>query len=178
MRVRRDRRASDARDATTTAATRRARDRDRSGDRARRDDSRRRAIRRGARRARATDDDDDGDADAGAVRNFFSQFGPVMEVRDARGARGARSTTRGGGARVFGIARGRPGKQCGNSSRARRRSRGRLTIFRARKTGAGDARPAQPSKPRIRVHHVFNGMIPRSKCCKTDTTTCSVSAWR
>jgi len=57
-------------------------------------------------------------ADAGVVRNFFSQFGPVMEVRDARGERGARSTTRGGGARVFAIACGRTRKQCGNSSRA------------------------------------------------------------
>ena len=96
---------------------------DRTVDEGARDDARRRARRDDARDARARDaidrsiaidgtirgvarsrcstraatDDARWRRDAGAVRNFFSQFGPVMEVRDARRARGARSTTRWGG---------------------------------------------------------------------------------
>ena len=80
--------------ATTTDATRRAIDRAIGRSRA----TGRFAIARfDAMLERAGTDETTTATDAGVVRNFFSQFGPVMEVRDARGARGARSTTRWGG---------------------------------------------------------------------------------
>ena len=101
-------RDDDGRDAT----------RDRSRDRSIARDGTIRDARFDAVIERAGTDETTTRADAGVVRNFFSQFGPVMEVRDARGERGARSTTRWGGARVFAIACGRMRKQCGNSSRA------------------------------------------------------------